>query len=1274
MNVSAGILLLNGISVSGVTGGGTGVTQIIAGDNISVDQGTGVVTITGPNLNNYVSTSYAADKIGSTVIGLGTAGYISTAQFLSTTFSYSRAFTTLSANISTLFFSSATANTAYISSLTVDQLTFGDGNGWADFGAIRAAVVSSYQVNTGIVYAPIISTQQIVGVSFLTQASLTSTVIGLGTTGYLSSAITNLGGFGLVSTANLAGHVSTANLATLVSTAYLATQLGSTVIGLGTAGYLSSIPSLGGFVSTANLAGHVSTANLATLVSTSYLATQIGSTVIGLGTAGYLSSIPSLGGFISTANLAGHVSTANLANLVSTSYLNTALTSTVIGLGTAGYLSSIPSLGGFISTANLANLVSTSYLNTALTSTVIGLGTAGYLSSASGTINVSGLVSTANLVNLVSTANLANLISTSYLATQLGSTVRGLGTAGYLSSIPSLGGFVSTANLVNLVSTANLINLVSTANLANLISTNYLATQLASTVIGLGTAGYISSGQLLSTSVGLSQYISSFIDTTELTSTVIGLGTQGFVSSLGLTYAVASTAQGLGTFGYTSTSQLLSTSLGLYQEIQNSPANIKQSNVTSTIIGLGTVGYLSTVVFGSIVSTANLAGHVSTANLANLVSTANLAGHVSTANLTNLVSTANLANLVSTANLASLVSTSYLATQLTSTVIGLGTAGYISTQQLTSSFAGLSNVAVTKLIAGTGVSLSPASGVGNVTVTIQGVTTSIGNYGQNTVGQQITVTTAGPFPYTIVSATITTGGNPVQIIATGDANNVTASTWCILQLYRGTTALGGQVQAESSAANENIPFGITWVDAVPAGTYTYSLKTNNVAGGSFQFGEATSPVISLVEIAGASPGYLSSISLFSTVAGLGTAGYLSSVSLYSTVAGLGTAGYLSSIPSFGGFVSTANLVGLVSTSYLNTSLTSTVIGLGTAGYLSSIPSLGGFISTANLANLVSTANLAGHVSTANLANLVSTTYIATQLGSTVIGLGTAGYLSSIPSLGGFVSTANLANLVSTSYLATQIGSTVIGLGTAGYISSSQFLSTTFSYSRAFRTLSANISTLFFSSATANTAYISSLTIDQLTFGDGNGWADFGAIRAAVVSSYQVNTGIIYAPIVSTSLIVGVSFLTQANLTSTVIGLGTVGYLSSALTNIGGFGLVSTANLANLVSTANLAGHISTANLAGLVSTANLVNLVSTSYLQTQLGSTVIGLGTVGYLSTQISSFLTLSTGNLITSSITFNSPSSAPVGNNVFVSSSLFFFNQFVIGGTRVQQPQIFTF
>jgi hypothetical protein len=72
-----------------------------------------------------------------------------------------------------------------------------------------------------------------------------------------------------------------------------------------------------------------------------------------------------------------------------------------------------------------------------LASTVMGLGTAGYISTGGGggSINATGLVSTANLVNLVSTANLATLLSTPYLTTQLTSTVIGLGTSGYLSSL-----------------------------------------------------------------------------------------------------------------------------------------------------------------------------------------------------------------------------------------------------------------------------------------------------------------------------------------------------------------------------------------------------------------------------------------------------------------------------------------------------------------------------------------------------------------------------------------------------------------------------------------------------------------------------------------------------------------------------------------------------------------------------------------------------------------------------------------------------------------------
>lgn len=92
----------------------------------------------------------------------------------------------------------------------------------------------------------------------------------------------------------------------------------------------------------------------------------------------------------------------------------------------------------------------------------------------------------------------------------LASTVIGLGTAGYIST--SGGG--GSINATGLVSTANLVNLVSTANLASLVSTSYLATQLTSTMLGLGTSGYLSSLNTRSLSTGTVFTSSiSFIDT-----------------------------------------------------------------------------------------------------------------------------------------------------------------------------------------------------------------------------------------------------------------------------------------------------------------------------------------------------------------------------------------------------------------------------------------------------------------------------------------------------------------------------------------------------------------------------------------------------------------------------------------------------------------------------------------------------------------------------------------------------------------------------------------
>jgi hypothetical protein len=584
------------------------------------------------------------------------------------------------------------------------------------------------------------------------QNALASTVTGLGTAGFVSSAsllglvstpnllnhvsTANLLGLvstpnlvNLVSTANLLGLVSTPNLLNLVSTPFLNTSLVSTTVGLQT--YISSfidpvelastvanlisttalqnalastVANLGqaGYVSTSMLAGHVSTPNLLNLVSTANL-------------SGLISS-PNLLNLVSTANLLGLVSTPNLLNLVSTPFLNTSLVSTTLGLQT--YISSFIDPVELAST--VANLISTTALQNALASTVTGLGTAGYVSSAS----LLGLVSTPNLLNHVSTANLIGLVSTANLL-----------------------GLVSTPNLQNLVSTQNLIGLVSTPNLLNLVSTPFLNTSLVSTTLGLQT------------------YISSFIDPVELASTVANL-----ISTTALQNALASTVANLGTAGYVSTANLIglvssanlanlvsttnllglvstpnllnivstafldtsltSTSLGLQTyissfidpvELASTVANListtfLQNALASTVANLGTAGYVSTANLIGLVSTANLANIVSTPNLLNLVSTPNLANLISTANLVNLVSTQNLLNLVSTQNLANLVSTPNLLSLVsTPNLLNLVSTTYLTTQ-LVSTIIGLSNVAVTQIIAGSNVSISPAGGLGAVTI------------------------------------------------------------------------------------------------------------------------------------------------------------------------------------------------------------------------------------------------------------------------------------------------------------------------------------------------------------------------------------------------------------------------------------------------------------------------------------------------------------------------------------------------------------------------------
>jgi hypothetical protein len=118
------------------------------------------------------------------------------------------------------------------------------------------------------------------------------------------------------------------------------------------------------------------------------------------------------------------------------------------------------------------------------------------------------------------------------------------------------------------------------------------------------------------------------------------------------------------------------------------------------------------------------------------------------------------------------------------------------------------------------------------------------NY-QQTIGTSVTVNSGGSFPQTVVSVTITTNGNPVQVVACGDANPQ-VDGWGRIQLYRDSTEIGNVIQYEGTS-NENSPYSIQVIDSPAAGTYVYSLKCISAAA-TTQFGEAAGPVISAVEL------------------------------------------------------------------------------------------------------------------------------------------------------------------------------------------------------------------------------------------------------------------------------------------------------------------------------------------------------------------------------------------------------------------------------------------
>ena len=551
-----------------------------------------------------------------------------------------------------------------------------------------------------------------------------------------------------------------------------------------------------------------------------------------------------------------------------------------------------------------------------LTSTVQGLGTAGYISSAGAT--------NAAIVSTVIGLGTAGYISSA----TLNSTVQGLATAGYLSSVSGATGFVSslTVNALTLGAGSGWLQLPP-------IQTLYASTT------------YVQGQALFS----LSSYFGN-------TSTATALQFYGLLGNYNNT-VLAEISTGTGTqeflvFKGSSTSDRV--------RIQTTGNFVVETGVSARLWDGSTVPTVSNATPALIINTSSNVG-IQTA-------TPGAPLDVAGTGRFQLVSTLGL-------NICTINGQTF-GGPINSTVIGLGTAGYISTQSLTSTTFGLNS---------------------NISTTFSTLFATAGNY-------------TGEVLYLNYSVAV---GSYKEL-------NVTPTSASL-------QTVGVSVNGNSSSNLTSFQSVFSLPAFIPPGLWDMNLFCSANSDGSLVYfelytrtsGGSETLVASGSNAASAVPTSLNQVNLTLSVpyTTLPSGG-----SIVIKIYGSNTKGSSATVTTYYEGTSYSHLHTSFGTLLPDSYLTSSLVGLGTLGYLSSIP---GVVSTPNLVNLVSTANLTNLVSTANLVNLVSTSYLNSQLVSTVVGLGSAGYVSSGGGGGGDVTQGNLL-------------STVGGLGTAGYISTLEF--------------------------------------------------------------------------------------------------------------------------------------------------------------------------------------------------------------------------------------------
>jgi len=485
-----------------------------------------------------------------------------------------------------------------------------------------------------------------------------------------------------------------------------------------------------------------------------------------------------------------------------------------------------------------------------------------------------------------------------------------------------------------------------------------VVSDLTSSLIGLGTLGYLSS------KIGL-------ISTSQLTSSLIGLGTLGYLSSkIGLisTPQLTSTTQGLGLLGYLSSFNTIS-SLNISSGSQytaflssqrimassitankfigdgsllvNVPGagGIAASDLTSTTQGLGLLGYISSFntisslnissgsLFTSFLSSQRIMASSITANkfigdgsmLTNITGAGGTGATGATGATGPGVGDTGPTGPTGAGSTGPTGATGAGDTGPTGPTGATGAGGTGPTGPTGPTGA----VGVTSITAGTGIGVNTTTGA--VTVSNTGVLSVTQGSGISITGTDgaFTITATGGVSGTVATADLVSTVIGINI----GINIVTTSSFTGLgtlqyisssQLISSLQSLGsiGYRSSFNSISSLNISSGSIYASLLSSQQITVSSITANkfVGDGSL-----------LVNVSGT--GGITLSELVSSIEGLGTVQYISSTQLISSIEGLGTLQYVSSTQ----LISSIEGLGFMG----SLQLTSSIKGLGSIGYLSS---------------------------------------------------------------------------------------------------------------------------------------------------------------------------------------------------------------------------------------------------------------------------------------------------------------------------------------------------